>query len=264
MPENSLTPEAIRNWSAGRPLLALTAYDYPTARHLDEAGVDILHVGDTLGMVVLGFEDTTLVTMDDMVRATGAVARARKRALITADLPYQSYETSEQAVANSRLLVRAGADAVKMEGGSEILPQIRAVLADGIAVQGHLGMLPQHIREEGAYRKKGKIESEATRIESDARLLEGEGIFSLVLECVADPVAARITRVLGIPTLGIASGYQTDGQIRVITDLAGSTPWFQFPYVESEAHFGQTLHGVVAAFTKKMVDRSAEALKKSQ
>jgi 3-methyl-2-oxobutanoate hydroxymethyltransferase len=253
MPEDRLSCEAIRRWPTGRPLLALTAYDYPTARHLDEAGVDILHVGDTLGMVVLGFEDTTHVTMDDMVRATGAVARARQRALITADLPYRSYETPEQAVVHSRALVEAGADAVKMEGGREILPQIRAVRAAGIEVQGHLGMLPQHIREEGRYRKKGKVEAEAARIEADARLLQDAGVFSIVLECVVDTVAERITRALAIPTLGIASGFGTTGQIRVITDLTGMTPWYRFPYVRAEVDHAAGLRQCVAQFRQRMV-----------
>lgn len=256
MSSDRITIAGIRSWPRQRPLLALTAYDYPTARHLDEAGgVDILHVGDTLGMVVLGFEDTTLVTMEDMVRATDAVARARKRALVTADLPYRSYENPVQAVENSRRLCEAGADAVKLEGGAEILPQIRAILAAGIHVQGHLGMLPQHVREEGYYRKKGKLESEAARLESDARLLETEGVFSIVLECVVDQVAARITRALKIPTLGIASGYETTGQVRVITDLTGATPWYRFPYVEPEARYDQMIHQVVREFSQKMAGK---------
>lgn len=255
MSEGRLSCEEIRGWPAGRPLLALTAYDYPTARHLDEAGVDILHVGDTLGMVVLGFEDTTSVTMEDMVRATGAVARARKRALITADLPYRSYETPEQAVANSRALIEAGADAVKMEGGHEIIRQIRAVRAAGIEVQGHLGMLPQHVREEGAYRKKGKVEAEAARIEADARLLQDEGAFSIVLECVVAAVAGRITRALSIPTLGIASGQETTGQIRVITDLTGMTPWYDFPYVRAEVDHAAGLRRAVEFFRQRMANK---------
>jgi len=257
MPSDRITVADIRSWPPKRPLLALTAYDYPTARHLDEAGgVDILHVGDTLGMVVLGFEDTTQVTMEDMVRATDAVARARKRALVTADLPYHSYENPSQAVENSRRLCDAGADAVKLEGGAEILPQIRAVLAAGINIQGHLGMLPQHVREEGYYRKKGKVEAEAARLESDARLLETEGVFSLVLECVVDQVAARITKAVKIPTLGIASGYETTGQVRVITDLIGSTPWYRFPYVEPEARYDQMIHHVVREFSQKMIQKT--------
>lgn len=254
MPEDRVSCEMVRRWPAERSLLALTAYDYPTARHLDEAGVDILHVGDSLGMVVLGFEDTTYVTMDDMLRATGAVARARKRALITADLPYCSYETPDEAVMHSRALIEAGADAVKMEGGSEILPQIRAVRAAGIEVQGHLGMLPQHVREEGAYRKKGKLETEAAKIEADALLLQDEGVFSIVLECVVATVAERVTRALAIPTLGIASGEGTTGQIRVITDLTGMTPWHDFSHVKPEVNHAAGIRECVASFRRRMAN----------
>ncbi|MDX6765492.1 MAG: 3-methyl-2-oxobutanoate hydroxymethyltransferase [Candidatus Methylacidiphilales bacterium] len=259
MPTDRLTVEDIRNWNPGRPLLALTAYDHPTARHLDGAGVEILHVGDTLGMVVLGFEDTTPVTMEDMVRATGAVARGRSRALITADLPFQSYGTPELALANSRRLVDAGADAVKMEGGAEILPQIQAVLGAGIAVQGHLGMLPQHVREEGAYRRKGKLESEASRLENDARLLAEAGVFSLVLECIVPAVADHITLAVTVPTLGIASGYGTTGQIRVVTDLTGATPWLRLPYVEAEFHLDQALRQAVGSFRAKCASARHDA-----
>ncbi len=247
MSAERITVEKIRNWPAGTPLLALTAYDHPTARHLDEAGIEIIHVGDSLGMVVLGLEDTTGVTMEDMLRATGAVARGRRRALITSDLPYRSYRTEDEAVTHARLLVDAGADAVKMEGGSSILPQIRAVLAAGIAVQGHLGMLPQRIREEGGYRKKGKSAAEADKIEADARLLESEGVFSVVLEAVTHDLAVRVTRALRIPTIGIASGEATTGQIRVITDVLGMTPWYQFPHVRAEVDGGAWIQRAVSS-----------------
>lgn len=252
MPADRVTVDALRHWPAGKPLLALTAYDYPTARHLDEAGVDILHVGDSLGMVALGFEDTTFVTMEDMLRATGAVARARRSALITADLPYRAYETPEQALSNSRALVDAGADAVKMEGGSEILPQIRAVLEAGIAVQGHLGMLPQHIREEGAYKKKGKGDAEAAVLVDEACALEAAGVFSLVLESVVAAVAGRITAAVRVPTLGIASGAQTTGQIRVVTDLVGMTPWYDFPHIVAEGDVAGEMRQAVARFRARM------------
>ncbi len=238
MPETRITTDDIRNWKQQRPIFAVTAYDYPMARHLDEAGVDILHVGDSLGMVVLGHENTTRVTMDDMVRATESVARARKRALITADLSYQSYETSEQALTNARRLLSAGADAVKMEGGREIHDQIRAIRREGIQLQGHLGMLPQHILEEGAYRKKGKIVAEADRLIEDAFLMQEEGLFSIVLEAVVAEVAERMTEILDIPTIGIASGKKTDGQIQVCSDLVGLTPWWSFPHVKPEVALG--------------------------
>ena len=231
MPEDLITCLKIRDWNRPEPILAVTAYDYTMARHLDEGGVDILHVGDSLGMVVLGYADTTQVTMDDMLRHTEAVVRGRKHALVTTDLPYKSYDTVEDAVRNARALIATGADAVKFEGGQEILPQIKAVLDDGIQIQGHLGMLPQHVQEEGGYRKKGKTAIEAERLVSDARLLETAGVFSIVLEAVVADVAAQVTRALKVPTIGIASGRGTTGQIHVLHDVLGLTPWFDFPHV---------------------------------
>ncbi|MEM6821961.1 MAG: 3-methyl-2-oxobutanoate hydroxymethyltransferase [Verrucomicrobiota bacterium] len=252
MQEDQLKVTDIARWPESKSLLAVTAYDYPMARHLDEAGVDILHVGDSLGMVVLGLEDTTGVTMADMIRATESVARARKRALITADLPYGSYDSPNDAVKNSQLLMKAGADAVKMEGGSSIIEQIRAVLAVGIPVQGHLGMLPQHIKEEGKYRKKGKKSEEAEAIYKDAHLLESEGVFSIILEAVVTDVAERITQEISVPTIGIASGKRTDGQIHVLTDIIGTTPWFQFPHVKPEMDGARQIREAIQAVRKKM------------
>lgn len=253
MSDSKITVDTIRNWPEGHPLLALTAYDHPMARHLDESGVEIIHVGDSVGMVVLGLEDTTEVTMEDMIRATGAVARGVKRALVTADLSYRSYETPEDAVRNSRALMDAGADAVKMEGGSSILPQVRAVVAEGIPLQAHLGMLPQRIREEGVYRKKGKSEQEADKIIADACLLESEGVFSVVLEAVTAQVAAQVTNAIFIPTIGIASGADTTGQIRVITDVLGNTPWFQFPHVKPQVDGSGLIRQGVASLRKSLV-----------
>lgn len=215
-----------------RPLGALTAYDYPTARLLDEAGLDMLLVGDSLGMVVLGHEDTTHVTMEDMVRHTEAVRRGTRRALLVADLPISSYGSPELAVANGRRLAGAGADAVKLEGGRAQLPQVRALLAAGIPVVGHLGMLPQRVREEGGYKKKGKSPAEAETIVDDARALDEAGVCALVLESVVADVAARVTASTSCPTIGIGSGTSTDGQIRVVHDLLGTFPWFRPKFAE--------------------------------
>lgn len=240
-----ITVEQVRKWPRSKKLFALTAYDYPTARILDEAGVHILHVGDSLGMVVLGYPDTTSVTMDDMLRATAAVARARKNALITADMPIHSYNTPELAVQNAKKLIAAGADAVKLEGGSEILPQIQAVRKVGVEVQGHIGMLPQNILQEGGYKRKGKTEEEIQRLKNDALALEKAGVFSIVLEVIVSEVAAEITNTLSIPTLGIASGTGTAGQIRVIHDLVGFSPWFTpahaKPFVQIHEHITQAV-----------------------
>jgi 3-methyl-2-oxobutanoate hydroxymethyltransferase len=224
---NPITAQNIRNWNKAKPLLALTAYDYPMARILDETGVvDILHIGDSLGMVVLGFADTLSVTIDDIARAVGAVARARKRALITADLPVNTYRTPEEAVKNSKILISAGADAVKLEGGKEFAEHIRAMRGEGIEVQGHIGMLPQNVKEEGGYKRKGKTEEEIQKLTTDARALEEAGVFSMVLEVVVPEIAAEITQLISVPTLGIASGGGTTGQIRVTHDILGLYPWF--------------------------------------
>lgn len=244
-----VTVDEVRRAKGRRPrLLALTAYDYPMARLLDEAGVDILHVGDSLGMLVLGHEDTTRVTMADMEHHVRAVARGRQRALITADLPIRAYEDPGAAVANSRRLIDAGADAVKLEGGREISPQIRAVIGAGIPVQGHLGMLPQRIREEGGYRRKGKTAPERDHMIQDAQLLAESGCFSVVLECVVHEVAAAVTAACPIPTLGIASGDQCDGEIRVVHDVIGMFPWFVPPFAKPLEHIADRIRDAVGEF----------------
>lgn len=248
-----VTVDEVRRAKGRRPrLLALTAYDYPMARLLDEAGVDILHVGDSLGMLVLGHEDTTRVTMGDMEHHVRAVARGRRNALITADLPIHAYDDPAAAVANSRRLIEAGADAVKLEGGHEIEPQVHAVIAAGIPVQGHLGMLPQRIREEGGYRRKGKTEGERDRMIQDARLLADLGCFSLVLECVVHDVAAAVTAACPVPTLGIASGDRCDGEIRVVHDVIGLFPWFVPPFARPLENVAERIRDAVIAFRASM------------
>ena len=219
----------------GKPIAALTAYDYPTARLLDAAGIDVLLVGDSLGMVVLGMEDTIDVTLVDMVRHTQAVARGVKRAFIIADLPAGTYDSPEQASTSAKQLIAAGAHAVKLEGGAIIEEQIRAIIDEGVTVVGHLGMLPQHVREEGRYRKKGMSPEGADRIASDARLLENLGVAAIVLESVRAAVATSITEEATIPTIGIGSGENCDGQIRVIHDIIGLFPWFVPPFAEQFA-----------------------------
>lgn len=239
---------AFRTLKGKRPLGALTAYDYPTARLLDEAGLDLLLVGDSLGMVVLGYEDTTSVTMEDMVRHTGAVRRGTSRALVVADLPIASYDTPDMAVENARRLANAGADAVKLEGGSSVLPQIRNILADGIPVVGHLGMLPQRVKVEGGYKKKGKTPEEASAILADALALDTAGVCAIVLESMVPSVAAEVTARVGCPTLGIGSGDATDGQIRVIHDLIGTYPWFRPKFAECYHDGGGAIQHAAARF----------------
>jgi 3-methyl-2-oxobutanoate hydroxymethyltransferase len=234
--EAKITPDQIRAFkSGGRKVAALTAYDYPMARMLDEAGVPFLLVGDSLGMVVLGYPDTTHVTMDEMEHHVRAVSRARPRALIAADLPYRSYESPTTARENARRLVAAGAEAVKAEGGLEIRSQVEAIVADGIPFVGHLGMLPQHVLEEGGYKIKGRDAHQRAALLEGAKALEAAGAFAIVLELVTPVVAAEISAAIRIPTIGIGSGPQCDGQILVTPDLVGTFPWFTPGFVRRRA-----------------------------
>ncbi|MGI8685033.1 MAG: 3-methyl-2-oxobutanoate hydroxymethyltransferase, partial [Acidimicrobiales bacterium] len=189
------------------PLVMVTAYDAPTARIADEAGVDIILVGDSVAMVVLGYEDTLHVSVDDMVHHTGAVARAKPRALVVADLPWLSYHTSpEDAVRNAGALIRAGASAVKLEGGRRRLPVVRAILDAEIPVMGHLGLTPQSVHALGGYRVQGRQVESANDLVDDAAALAGAGCFAVVLECVPEEVAALVTATVDIPTIGIGAG----------------------------------------------------------
>jgi len=246
MSVQKITAEIIRGMKArGEKIAALTAYDFPMTKLLDEAGIPFIHVGDTLGMVVLGYPDTTLVTMDDMEHHVRAAARAKPRALLAADLPFGSYDTPESAVANSRRLIAAGAEAVKAEGGRAILPQVRAIIDDRIPYCGHLGMLPQHVREEGGYKIKGRTESEREMLLADARALADAGAFALVLEIVTPAVAKEITRQISVPTIGIGSGLDCDGQILVTNDLLGTFPWFTPKFVKPGLNAAEQMRAAV-------------------
>ncbi|MEJ5238816.1 MAG: 3-methyl-2-oxobutanoate hydroxymethyltransferase [Limisphaera sp.] len=237
-----ISPETIRSMkSRGEIIAALTTYDYPMTRLLDEAGIPLLLVGDSLGMVLLGYPDTTHVTLEDMEHHVRAAARARPRALLAADLPAHSYDTPEQAVASARRLVAAGAEAVKAEGGRNILPQVRAIVEAGIPYLGHLGMLPQSVHQEGGYHVKGRTEEERLRLLADAEALARAGAFAVVLELVTPPVAAEITRLLPIPTIGIGSGPHCDGQILVTHDLLGLLPWVRLRHARPMVELGQTI-----------------------
>ena len=217
----------------GRKIACLTAYDYPTAKLLDEADLDFLLVGDSLGMVVLGYADTTGVRMEDMLHHTRAVARGATKTWIVSDLPAGSYPSPEAAVENSIRLIEAGADAVKIEGGD--LRMLEAIRATGVEVVGHLGMLPQRVREEGGYRIKGRSDTEAENLLASAKALEDAGICALVLELVHPPVAEQISSSLKIPTIGIGSGPACDGQILVVHDVIGLFPWFRPKFAKARA-----------------------------
>ncbi|MBV9672606.1 MAG: 3-methyl-2-oxobutanoate hydroxymethyltransferase [Verrucomicrobia bacterium] len=243
---------------SGQAIAALTAYDYPTARLLDEAGVDILLVGDSLGMTVLGHPDTTQVRLEDILHHTRAVVRARPSALVVADLPIATYDNAKAAVVSAKELVKAGAQAVKLEGGQHCAAQIRAITQSGTPVMAHIGMLPQQIRKEGGYRKKGKTAEERSSLLTDAETVEVNGAFAVVLELIESSVAAEITRRLRIPTIGIGSGTNCDGQILVVHDLIGFFPWFRPKHAQPEADVAGEISKAVSAYIKKI--RKAEEL----
>lgn len=232
--------EAIRALKGERTISMLTAYDYPTGRLLDEAGADAILVGDSLGMVMLGFPDTTHVTLDMMLHHTSAVARGVTNALVIGDMPIHSYDTPKQALITASALIGAGADAVKLEGGVNQVEKVRCIVGAGIPVIGHHGMLPQRVIEEGGYKKKGKTEAEADAILEGALALQEAGCSAIVLESVIPAVAERITAALEIPTIGIGckakDDQQTcDGEVAVITDVVGSYPWFVPPFATPRA-----------------------------
>jgi len=235
----------------GERITALTAYDYPTARLLDESGIDIILVGDSLGMVVLGCDDTTSVTLEQMLHHTRAAARGIKQALLVADLPIHTYDTPEQAVETAKRFVDVGAQAVKLEGGTSHVAQIEAITRAGIPFMAHIGMLPQNVREEGGYRIKGRCQAEAEALLADARAVEGAGAFSVVLEIVFADIARQITSTIGIPTIGIGSGKHCDGQILVTHDLIGLFPWFTPKFVSPEARVADEIRRAARAFIER-------------
>ncbi len=232
----------------GEKITALTAYDYPTARLLDESGIDIILVGDSLGMVVLGYEDTTRVTLEEMLHHTRAVARGVKRALLVADMPIHTYDTPEQAMATAKQFVDAGAEAVKLEGGVSRVAQIEAITAAGIPFMAHLGMLPQSVHEEGGYKIKGRTQAEAEALIADGRAVEKAGAFSVVLEIVVPDIAKQITNTIEIPTIGIGSGEHCDGQILVTHDLIGLFPWFTPKFVAPAARVADEIRRAAGMF----------------
>jgi 3-methyl-2-oxobutanoate hydroxymethyltransferase len=235
----------------GEKITALTAYDYPTARLLDESGIDIILVGDSLGMVVLGYQDTTRVTLQEMLHHTRAVARGVKQALLVADMPVRTYDTAEQAVETAKRFVAVGAQAVKLEGGASQVAQIEAITRTGIPFMAHIGMLPQQVREEGCYKVKGRTQSETEALLNDARAVEKAGAFSIVLEIVVADTAKQITRAVDIPTIGIGSGEHCDGQILVTHDLIGLFPWFTPKFVSPQARVADEIRNAARAFIER-------------
>ena len=231
-------------------LAVLTAYDYPTARLLDEGGVDAVLVGDSLGMVVLGYPDTTEVTMADMLHHTRAVARGVQRALVIADLPFGSDATPERTVADARALIAAGAHSVKLEGGASHVAHFTALAAAGIPVMAHIGMQPQRVRIEGGYRIKGKTTEQASGLLEDAAVIERAGAFGLLLELVVPEVAKAITEQVKIPTIGIGAGDDCDGQVLVLHDVIGLFPWFKPKFATQRADVAGEIRRATTEFIR--------------
>lgn len=235
----------------GEKIAALTAYDYPTARLLDESGIDIILIGDSVGMVVLGYEDTTRVSLEEMLHHTRAAARGVKNALLVGDMPIHTFDTPEDAVATAKKFIAAGAQAVKLEGGTSHVAHIEAITHAGIPYMGHIGMLPQQVREQGGYKVKGKTQSEAEALIADAKAVEKAGAFSVVLEIVLPEIAKQITNAISIPTIGIGSGESCDGQILVTHDLIGLFPWFTPKFVSPEARVAEEIRKAARAFIER-------------
>jgi 3-methyl-2-oxobutanoate hydroxymethyltransferase len=240
----------IRSQKGKEKLTMLTAYDYPTAITLDEAGCDMLLVGDSVATVIYGEPNTLSVTMEDMLRHTRAVTKGAKRALVIGDMPFMSYQVSrEQAVTNAgRFLKEAGAQAVKLEGGSEMADTIRAITRAGIPVCAHIGLTPQSINAMGTYRMHGKTDEERQYLLNSARAVAEAGAFAVVLECVEATLAAEITAAVSIPTIGIGAGEETDGQVLVIHDLVGLTAGRVPKFVAPLAQLREPLKDAVAGY----------------
>ena len=242
----------------GEKISMLTAYDYSTAKLVDQAGIDGILVGDSLGNVMLGYEDTLSVTVEDMIHHGAAVARGVKNALVVIDMPFLSYQTSVyDAVKNSGRLVKEGhAGAVKLEGGKEFAPQIRAITAASIPVMGHLGLTPQSIHTLGGYRVQGKTEAAAQKLLEDALAVEEAGAFALTLECVPAKLAQLITQKLSIPTIGIGAGAGCDGQVLVYQDMLGMFNDYTPKFVKRFAEVGEVMKNAFAEYNRQVKEGS--------
>ncbi|MBN2398550.1 MAG: 3-methyl-2-oxobutanoate hydroxymethyltransferase [Deltaproteobacteria bacterium] len=238
----------------GKKISMLTAYDYSTAVLVDGAGVDMILVGDSLGMVVLGYDSTLPVTMEDMLHHTKAVSRAAQRAMVIGDMPFMSYQAStEEAVKNAgRFMQEAGAHGVKLEGGQEVAETVRKITASGIPLVGHLGLTPQSVHQLGGYRVQGKDDKTARKLMEDARALEEAGAFSVVLECVPAKLAGEISRTLTIPTIGIGAGVECDGQVLVVNDMLGMFEKFTPKFVKKYAELNTEIRAAVGRYVDEV------------
>ena len=254
-----LTTTALRALKQSRrPIVMVTAYDTPSARIVDEAGVDAILVGDSLGMTVLGFSSTLPVTLDDMVRHTAAVVRGAKHALVVADMPFLTFQVNaEEALRNAgRLIAEAGAAAVKVEGGVAVAPTVRRLVESGIPVMGHVGLTPQSVNVFGGYKVQAKESAAALQLLEDCRALEDAGAFAVVLECIPAELAALVSSELGIPTIGIGAGAGCDGQVQVFHDLLGLGGDFTPRHARRYAEIGQAIREAVEAYADDVRDGS--------
>lgn len=259
MTSNKVTTiSLIEKKQKGNKITALTAYDYSMAKLIDEAGVDIALVGDSLGMVVLGYENTLPVTMEEMLHHTRAVARGAKRAMVVGDMPFLSYQVSiEEAVRNAgRFLQEGNAHAVKLEGGRQMTETIRRIVDVGIPVMGHLGMTPQSVHVFGGFRAQGRTKSDAERILNDAQALEEAGVFAIVLELIPQELARRITDAVSVPTIGIGAGPHCDGQVQVTNDLLELYGEFHPKHAKSYAKLSGIILGAFKSFVREVEEGS--------
>lgn len=249
----------------GKTITMLTAYDFSMAKFLDDAQIDMLLVGDSLGNVILGYDSTLPVTMEDMIHHGKAVCRGAKRAMVVVDMPFMSYQVStEQAIANAgRIMKETGAQAVKLEGGREFANAVKGIVAAGIPVVGHLGLTPQSVHSLGGFKVQGKEEKGAQKLLDDAKILEESGAFAVVLECVPDLLAQKVTQEIGIPTIGIGAGVHCDGQVLVINDLLGLYPGFAPKFVKQYASLHLEVAQAVSGYKKEVEERAFPAAEHS-
>ncbi len=249
----------------GERVSMITAYDYTTAQLVDKAGVDMILVGDSLGMVVLGYESTLPVTIEDMLHHTKAVVRGAKRALVVGDLPFMTYHaTIPEAVRNAgRFLQEAGAQAVKLEGGVTMAETVKRIVECGIPVMGHIGLTPQSINQLGGFKVQGKTSEAAARLIADAKALEEAGAFSIVLECVPTPLSKLISEKVSIPTIGIGAGMHCDGQVQVVSDLIGLFADFVPKHAKQYAKLGEEIRAAVARYISDVKSAAFPTAKES-
>ena len=262
MERKPITTSTIRQMKVeGRPSTMITAYDYAMARNVDEAGIDMILVGDSVGNVMLGYSSTIPVTMDAMIHHTQAVVRGTKYALVVGDMPFMSYQASEaEGLMNAgRFLKEGGCAAIKLEGGSEVCPLVKKMVTAGIPVMGHIGLTPQSVNQFGGFKVQGKDVAAAQKLLDDAKALEAAGAFSIVLECVQSALAAKVSEAISIPTIGIGAGNGCDGQVLVCNDLLGVSNGFTPKFVKKYRDLHQEIVGAVSEYISDVRDRSFPA-----